>query len=56
MEPAELAEPLARDGVAPRRGIGQRPGQGQAKPAGPVRAPRHGRDVPLRVLGDQVLA
>jgi len=41
LEPAELAETLARDRMSPRRRVGHRPGQRQAQPIRPVGAPRH---------------
>ena len=54
LEPAELAETLARDRMSPRRRVGHRPGQRQAQPIRPVGATRHGRHIALRVFGHQL--
>src|SRR5208337_564372 len=54
VQPAELAEMLARDRMSSRRRVGHRPGQRQAQPVGPVGATRHGRHVALGVFGHQL--
>ncbi len=51
VQPAKVAEALARDRMSFGRCVRQRPRQRQAQPVGPVGAPRHGRYVTLGVFG-----